>query len=91
MVYVKNRHISESKRLIYDVLETEYIFKKTGFIVADIEKAFDLVDHFFYQLFYKTGAFFGGAFSKVDSNSNGHVATKFFSFDRGVSQDNQFT
>ena len=48
MVYLKNRHISESKRLIYDVLETECIFKKTGFIVADIEKAFDLVDHFFH-------------------------------------------
>ena len=41
MVYVKNRYISESGRLIYDVLETASILNKKGFLVTiDIEKAF---------------------------------------------------
>ena len=46
--YVKNRYISGSGRLIYDVLETANILNKKGFLVtADIEKSFDSVDHSF--------------------------------------------
>ena len=37
-MYAKNRYISESGRIIYDVLETASI---------DIKKAFDSVDHYF--------------------------------------------
>ena len=45
---MKNRYISGSGRLIYDVLETANILNKKGFLVtADIEKSFDSVDHSF--------------------------------------------
>ena len=48
MVYVKNRYISESGRLIYDVLETASILNKKKFLVTvDIEKAFDFFDYSF--------------------------------------------
>ena len=47
-MYVKNRYISESGRLIYDVLDTASILNKKGFLVSvDIEKAFDSIDHSF--------------------------------------------
>ena len=45
---MKNRYISESGRLIYDVIEAASILNKKGFLVTvDIEKAFDSVDHSF--------------------------------------------
>ena len=45
-VYVKNRHIDESGRLISDVIEIAKIKKLEGFLVAmDIEKAFDSLDN----------------------------------------------
>ena len=48
IVYVKNRCISESGRLIYNVLDTASILNKKGFLVsADIEKAVDSTDHSF--------------------------------------------
>ena len=46
--YVENRFISESGRLIDDVLEICDTFNKKGFLVTiDIEKAFDSVNHLF--------------------------------------------
>ena len=47
-MYVENRHIGESGRLISDVIEIAKIKKLDGFLVAmDIEKAFDSLDHDF--------------------------------------------
>ena len=47
-VYVKNRLIGESGRLISDVLEIAKIKQLDGFLVAmDIEKEFDSLDHDF--------------------------------------------
>ena len=46
--YVKNRFISESRRLISHILEIANTFALQGFLVtADIEKAFDSVNHCF--------------------------------------------
>ena len=47
-VFVKNRYISKSGRLIYDVLETASILNKKKFLVTvDIEKAFDFFGYSF--------------------------------------------
>ena len=47
--YMKNRYISESGKLIYDVLETASVLNKKGFLfTVDVEKAFDSFDHSFY-------------------------------------------
>ena len=46
--YVKNRCISESGRLISDVIEMYDIIDIPGYLVTmDIEKAFDSLDHNF--------------------------------------------
>ena len=92
---MKNRYISESGRLIYDVLETASILNKKGFLVTvDIEKAFDSVDHsFLLAVLQKYG--FGERFLKwiqiLIKNQescvvNGGITTKFFSLDRGARQ-----
>ena len=51
--YVKNRFISESGRVISDILELTKTLALEGFLVIiDIEKAFDSVDHcFLLQIF----------------------------------------
>ena len=47
-VYVKNRHINESRRLISDIIEIGKIKENRGFLVImDIEKTFDSLDHNF--------------------------------------------
>ena len=47
-VYVKNRLISESGRVISDILEILNTFALEGFLViVDIEKTFDSVNHCF--------------------------------------------
>ena len=47
--HVKSRYISESRRLMYDVLETASILNKKGFLVTlHIENACDSVDHSFF-------------------------------------------
>ena len=55
--YVKNRFISENGRVISDILETANTVALEGFLVtADIEKAFDSVNHCFsLQIFLKFG------------------------------------
>ena len=46
--YVKNRHIGESGRLIFDIIEITKIRKIGNFLVTtDTEKAFDSLDHNF--------------------------------------------
>ena len=47
-VYVENRFIGESGRLIADISEITDVINKEGFLVTmDIEKAFDSLDHTF--------------------------------------------
>ena len=92
---VKNRYISESGRLIYDVLETASILNKKRFLVTvDIEKAFDLIDHYFLLVVLQKYGF-GERFLKwiqiLIKNQescvlNGDITTKFFSIDRGTRQ-----
>ena len=55
--YVKNRFISESGRLISDILEIAKALALEGFLVTiDIEKAFDSVNHcFLLQILRKFG------------------------------------
>ena len=55
--YVKNRFISESGRLISDILEIAKTLALEGFLVTiDIEKAFDSVNHcFLLQILRKFG------------------------------------
>ena len=92
---MKNRYISESGRLIYDVLGTASILNKKGFLVTvDIEKALDSVDHsFLLAVLQKYG--FEKRFLKwiqiLIKNQescvvNGGITTKFFSLDRGARQ-----
>ena len=46
--YVENRFISESGRLIADIIGNTGVLNKEGFLVTmDIEKAFDSLDHTF--------------------------------------------
>ena len=46
--YVKNRCISESGRLVFDIIEMCDILDISGYLVTmDIEKAFDSLDHDF--------------------------------------------
>ena len=63
-MYVKNRHIGESRRLISGVIEIAKIKKLEGFLVSvDIEKAFDSLDHNF-LVFTRKKYGFGENFSK---------------------------
>ena len=52
--YVKNRFISESGKVISDILEIVKTLALEGFLVTiDIEKAFDSVNHCFYCKFFE--------------------------------------
>ena len=93
--YVKNRHISGSGRLIFDVLETASFLNKKGFLVTvDIEKALDPIDHsFLLDLLQEYG--FGESFLKLiqilikNQEScivNGGITTTFFSLDSEARQ-----
>ena len=96
---MKNRYISGSGRLIYDVPETASILNKKGFLVTvDIEKAFDSVDHSFLSaVLQKYG--FGERFlkwiqiliknQKYCTVSDGGITTKLFSLDRRARQGDQ--
>ena len=96
MAYVKSSYISESERLIYDVLETTSILNKKGFLVTVvIEKALDSVDHSFLLAVLQKHVF-GGRFLKwiqiLIKNQwccvvNGGITTKFFSLDKGMRQE----
>ena len=62
--YVK-KHINESGRLIYDILETASILNKTRFLLTvDIKKAFDLADHSFLLAVLRQKYGFGERFLK---------------------------
>ena len=93
--YVK-KIISESGRLIYDVLEIVSILNEKEFLVTvDIKKTFELVDHsLLVAALQKYG--FGERFPKwiqiLIKNQeswivNGGITTTFFSLNRGVRQE----
>lgn len=93
--YVKNRFIGESIRLISDILELSNSKNLDGFILtADLEKAFDSIDHTFLMSCLKKFGF-GPKFlqwveillSKNESCvMNGGTTTKYFALDRGARQ-----
>ena len=93
--YVKGRFIGESTRLISDILELSDIENIPGYLLtADIEKAFDSIDHtFLLSCLQKYG--FGPNFLKwvkilLNKNEscviNGGTTTKYFSLSRGARQ-----
>ena len=93
--YVKNRFISEGRRLIDDLSEFCDTFKKEGFLVTiDIEKAFDSVNHnFLIATLEKFG--FGKTFiqwSKIFLKNqesciiNAGKTSKYFELERGTRQ-----
>ena len=93
--YVKNRCISESGRLISDVIEMCDILDISGYLVTmDIEKAFDSLDHDF-LLFALKKFGFGENFIhwiKVLLNKqqscviNGGFTTRYFNLEKGARQ-----
>ena len=93
--YVKNRCISESGRLISDVIEMCDILDIPGYLVTmDIEKAFDSLDHDF-LLFVLKKFGFGENFIhwiKVLLNKqqscviNGGFTTRYFNLEKGARQ-----
>ena len=91
--YVKNRFISESGRLISDILEIAKTLALEGFLVTiDIEKAFDSVNHcFLLQILRKFG--FGIDFvswiktilkNQESCIINSGKTTKYFKLERGA-------
>ena len=91
--YVKNRFISESGRVISDILEIAKTLALEGFLVTiDIEKAFDSVNHcFLLQILRKFG--FGIDFvswiktilkNQESCIINGGKTTKYFKLERGA-------
>ena len=70
VVYVNNRFISESGRLISDVLEITNSIDIEGLLMAvDIEKAFDSINHSFLICVLKK-IWIWQQISKMDTNAN---------------------
>ena len=93
--YVKGRFIGESARLISDILEVTDTEKLEGYMLtADLEKAFDSIDHtFLLSCLEKYG--FGPNFLKwikilLNKNEscvmNGGTTTGYFNLERGARQ-----
>ena len=69
VAYVNNRFISESGRLISDVLEITNSLDSEGILMTvDIEKAFDSINHSFLMCVLKNWIW--QRFSKMDTNLN---------------------
>ena len=70
VAYVNNRFISESGRLISDVLEITNSLDIEGILMTvDIEKAFDSINHSFLMCVLKISRIWQ-RFSKMDANLN---------------------
>ena len=88
-VYVKNRNIGESGRLISDIIEIANTRKMEGFLVTmDVEKAFDSLDHTFLISVLKR---FVSSIEIILKNQescviNGGTTTKYFKLNRGACQ-----
>ena len=93
--YVKGRYIGESIRLISDILDTTDMFDIPGYILtADLEKAFDSIDHTFLLACLKKFGF-GENFilwtsilltDNESCVSNGGHTTSYFKLARGARQ-----
>ena len=93
--YVKNRCISEGRRLISDLLKMSEVLIKEGFLVTiDIEKAFDSVNHHFLIAILEMIGF-GTGFTEwikvLLNNPESHVinegkTSKYFKLERGTRQ-----
>ena len=92
-VYVKNRFMSESGRLISDVIEMCDILDIPGYLVTmDIKKAFDSLDHDFLLFALKKFGFGENSIHwiKVLLNKqqscviNGGFKTRYFNLEKGV-------
>ena len=93
--YVKGRFIGESTRLISDILEISDTENISGYILtADLEKAFDSIDHTFLMSCLKKYGF-GSKFLQwvnilLNKNEscviNGGTTTKYFKLERGARQ-----
>ena len=93
--YVKNQCMSESSRLISDVIEMCNILDIPGYLVTmDIEKAFDSLDHDFLLFAIKKFGF-GKNFihwinvlldKKQSCVINGDFTTRYFSLEKGAPQ-----
>ena len=93
--YVKGRFIGESIRLISDILEVTDKYDIGGFLItADIEKAFDSLDHLFLLAALKKFGF-GNSFINwikiILNNSescviNGGKSSQYFKLKRGARQ-----
>ena len=93
--YVRNRFISESERVISDILEISKSLALESFLVtADIEKAFDCVNHYFLLHFLRKFGFgidFVCWIKKILNNPesciiNGGKTTNYFELERGTRQ-----
>ena len=94
--YVKNRFISKSGRVILEILEIANTLTPEGFLVtADIEKAFDSVNHCFSLQILRKFRFevdFVGWIKTILKNQesciiNGGKTTKYFKLERGAQQE----
>ena len=95
VAYINNRFISESGRLMSDVLEITNSLDIEGILMTlDIEKAFDSINHSFLMCVLKKFGF-GNDFRKwiqiIMKNSelcviSGDKATPYFKLERGTRQ-----
>ena len=94
-VFAKNRFISESGKVISDILETANTLALEGFLVTlEIEKAFDSVNHcFLLQMLRKfgLGIDFVSWIKTILKNEesciiNSGKTTKYFKLERGARQ-----
>ena len=93
--YVKNRLISESGRVIEDMLEIANKFALEGFLITvDIKKSFDSVNHCFLLQFFRKFRFgidFVSWMKTILKNQesciiNGGKTTKYFKLERAARQ-----
>ena len=98
-VYVQNRNIGESGRLISDIIEIVNIGQMEGFLVTmDVGKAFDSLDQKFLVSVLKKFGFGQNFISWIEiilKNQescviNGQTTTKYFKLNRGARQGDPF-
>ena len=94
-MYVKSRFISESGRIISDILEISNLLALEGFLVTvDVEKAFDSVNHCFLLQILRKFWFdidFVSWIKTILNNQesciiNGGKTTKYLKLDKGARQ-----
>ena len=92
VAYVNNKFISESGRLISDVLEITNSLNIEGLLMTvDIEKAFDSINHSFLICVFGFGSDFQKWIQILMKNTqscviNGGYTTPYFKLERGTRQ-----